>query len=359
MARLIVIALALFLTACNEVEQAATQQVHTQKLAKVIDTNTYDAFGVLLKTGANTLTYFTRQGTDHVGGKGDIVGATYIPSIKTWGIFSTIYSDALYDARNVGGGVIGDRIVLFFGRYDQYASAWVDIGYITSTDGGATWNAYTEIGVSALGLTAFSPHGHIIELTDGALLQPFYGNNGAGTYTLALFESRDGGATWTLGNTIYSGTTAYSELAIEHIGDDRLVAFIRQGSGSTGVGAYQATSSDGGATWSAPAVTNLGRGIVVPWLGRDGNRLIALYADRYDDMLRVAYGDADAIFTDPAAYAVSGILLDGLTFPANVLLGYASFVNLGPNRYYAVSADMALGADADTWGGEFSINDNP
>ena len=58
-----------------------------------MDTTTYDSFGMIVKNLPDTVTYFFRQGTSHVGDKGKIVGQSYNLDTETWGERFTVYED--------------------------------------------------------------------------------------------------------------------------------------------------------------------------------------------------------------------------------------------------------------------------
>lgn len=101
----------------------------------------YVGFGITVRKDANTLIHITRKGTSHASDKGSLVTSTFNALTGSWGVYSTIYTDAAnYDSRNCAGGVIGNTIYLFFGRYDLTGAVWHDMGYITSTDWGAPWS---------------------------------------------------------------------------------------------------------------------------------------------------------------------------------------------------------------------------
>ncbi len=186
-----------------------------------LNNGTYDAFGLLVKTSSDTIIYFAREGTSHIGNDGKIFRQQYTISTNTWGSRTYVYSNGTYDARGVGGGIIGTHIYLFFGLYNATNGTCISMGYMVSTDlTGTTWSAYTPIDVSPL--TAFLPYSHIVQTDDpNTFLQPFYGNTGS-TYYVKYFKTTDGGNTWSVGGTVYSGTTWLDETSIEYIGNGKM-----------------------------------------------------------------------------------------------------------------------------------------
>ncbi len=212
---------------------------------------------------------------------GKIFEQTYTLSTNTWGSRTYIYSNGTYDARNVGGGIIGTHIYIFFALYNATSNTFISMGYIKSTDlTGTTWGAYTPIDVSPL--TAFTPYSHIVQTDDpNTFLQPFYGNDGAGNYSTKYFKTTDGGSTWSVGGTIYSGTNWLDETSIEYIGNGKMIALSRM---DTSGYLRQSTSSDNGATWTAESITSLGGtgSTSIPYLFYDSasGNIILIYENR-------------------------------------------------------------------------------
>ena len=315
---------------------------------KQIDTATYDAFGLLIKTGSDTIIYFFREGTSYVGDKGKIVKQVYTISTDSWGARSDVYEDANanYDSRNVGGGIIGSNIYLFFGRYNWDTAAWVDIGYIKSTDlTGGSWGSYTAI---STGGTVFSPYGHLVSTaTSGKYLQPFYMMDGE-TSSVKFFETVNSGDNWAVGDTIYSGAIKYSETCVAYIGDSKMIALMRDNDGDY---VNQAVSGDNGETWGAPANTNLGASTLtkVPYIiyNSEVDEVIAIYTDRHGTATtKISQADAATVYSSFSSWRTSQDI-------ENSNPGYPSIVKIAGNKYFFVHAD--LNADADTLGGIITI----
>jgi hypothetical protein len=87
----------------------------------------------------------------------------------------------------------------------------------------------------------------------GKLYRTGYATNGADTQT-ALFESSDGGTTWTGKAVMFSGAgKLYNEADLVNTSGSNWLAFVREDSGASNP-IYSATSADDGATWSAPTL---------------------------------------------------------------------------------------------------------
>ena len=316
-------------------------------ISEQINTATYDAFGLLLSIDSDTLVYIFRQGTSHMTDKGKIVAQKYAISTKSWGARFDVYEDAnaTYDSRGVGGGIIDNKVYLFFARYAFATTTYVDLGYIVSTDLTMTvWSDYTPIAVTP---TAFNAYGKIVATSvSGTYFQTWYGHTGAAWKT-GTFITTDSGNNWALGADISAGVGAYGESCIEYVPGTGHIAHIRDNDGNY---VMQSVTVDNGVNWSVPTVTNLGAATLVkqPWLLYDAeiDRLIAVYHDRQDDQTKISVGIPSAVFADPTAWEATTVV-DGV-FDWN---GYPSIVKIGYEAYFAVTSEEKGANDADTEGG--------
>ncbi|HXS24481.1 MAG TPA: sialidase family protein [Gemmatimonadales bacterium] len=133
--------------------------------------------------------------------------------------------------------------------------------FLRSNDGGVSW---TDPAPVTFDYSPFSPQpayfqffGQPVEpVQGGPLYWHGYGQPAGVSWTNSYFlVSNDRGQTWTIQGTIATGsaTHAYSETAIINTGGSNWLALMRD-DGTAGGNLAQCTSSDGGATWSAPTV---------------------------------------------------------------------------------------------------------
>jgi BNR repeat-like domain len=126
--------------------------------------------------------------------------------------------------------------------------------YTRSIDSGITWEAPRDLAYKPL--VRHSPYGHIVNLPDGRLLMPIYGNNaGASASTRDhsfLLSSSDNGRTWDDPKLIAQG---YNETALLPLPNGDLLAALR--SDDRGQLLAVCRSADVGRSWSRPIqITN-------------------------------------------------------------------------------------------------------
>jgi len=315
----------------------------------VKDTTTHDFHSILVRQGKKVL-LFTRRGTDHYAG-GAIYMAEYDIDTDTWSDYVKIYEDPNYDCRNVAGGKVGDRIVIFLAKYDPANDKFIDIGFIYSDYGGKTWSDFISLKHLVLpGITKFSAYGQIVEVY-GTYYQIFYGLNDDDTYRAIWLVKSTDGIHWELGSIIHAGTERLGETALVHIGNGKLIALSRIEDGGY---LKQWVSNDGGKTWNGPYDTNLGisSGIKMAAMAydEDYNKVLVVYCDRGEGYVKISYGDADKVFSDPQAWLpVIKVLSAELGYPAIVRIDDYD------NRYlWVASTGSPTTTDADIYYGIIS-----
>jgi hypothetical protein len=208
----------------------------------------YYAFGGVAKTGS-TLVAVVRKGTDH-DVDGNIVKFTSTDGGFTWGTESTV-RDNTKDIRDPEIVTLsgGDMLLTFTERTNTSGSTDF-VPYVSrSTDAGATWGTAVAITSGFSGWSFISAK--ILELANGDLLAPLYGNDGSGDYC-RVSKSTNGGSSWSnLATVVAAGASsrAWNEPNLTRDGSTIYCA-IRSDTSTAGI--YLATSSDSGATWSAP-----------------------------------------------------------------------------------------------------------
>lgn len=169
---------------------------------------------------------------------------------------------------------------------------------IRSTDGGLTWNPPESVVIDypeALSkLRLLYVEGAAAVTDDGRLLVAGYGTEKAGAYSTYVFESLDGGRSFSYLSTVATPSDAPwdkggpCEPALVALPDGELLVVMRTNSGgsSSGKGSAKAMlsarSRDGGRTWERekmrlsgvmPKLRLLSNGIVALAFGRPGNNL--------------------------------------------------------------------------------------
>lgn len=139
-----------------------------------------------------------------------------------------------------------------------------------------------------------------------------YATNGSYTQT-ALFESSDGGDTWTGVSVIFNGSYLFTEADLANIGGSNWLAVCRENTSPTVTGGnplYYATSNDDGATWTVqgqystllvngrqPNLTKLAAGDIIL---ASGNRSgTSGYAGSIGDQVRMAITTGNCVYKNP------------------------------------------------------------
>lgn len=251
---------------------------------------------------------------------------------STWGTKTAVVNDTVneYDARNPIMLVTSADTVLV--GYTLSQSATVHAAYVArSTDNGSSWsqiavtNSFTDWAIS--GST-------MVEAANGDILAALYGEDTGDTDQSArVSKSSDDGATWSHLAEIADGPGAsrsYQEPALVRLANDDILCIMRTDDDVF----YSSTSTDDGATWSAPSAMSIAAasGRPAPLLLSDG--WIALwYRHPINLKLGVArFSDDDgATWTSPMLLRISGLqamyaqMVE--TAPGEVGIAYGSETN--------------------------------
>lgn len=214
----------------------------------VIEGSDHYAFGGCTLTGTTVLVV-VRRGTDH-DVDGNLVKFTSTDYGLTWSSETTI-RDNTKDIRDPDLVTLANgNVVCTFTERTNSAAATDFIPYaMVSTDGGATWGSPVVItsGFSGWGFIS----ARVLELANGDLLAPLYGNDGTTDYC-RVSKSTDGGATWTALSTVVAAGTSSRVWDEPYLTRDGSTIYCAIRSDTSTAGIYIATSADSGATWSAP-----------------------------------------------------------------------------------------------------------
>lgn len=326
--------------------------------ATILNTSTYDAFGVLIKTGADTVLYYYRQGSSHFGGDGVLRRIAYTISTGTWGSPSTVYTPAEFGVSGVAGGIINGNIMLFFVLTDDEGDMQ-SIGSILSTDG-LTGSTFAARETFDAGDVRYEAYGHLVHCEGQVYIQPWFSHNGSGTYKANIRRTTDNGATWTTINIQTSSTPKPAEVEVVYVGSNRLIAIGRNNSNGYLI---QSTSSDNGLNWTAFQTTNMGNpsGIANATLQYEesSDRVYVCFADRTAAKIVLGYATVDEVFENPLGWqkqmlgttaTVGGFAGGALGYPSMQLTGTAGDL-------LVVWNDERIETDADIKGGMWVCRD--
>ncbi|MEO1053458.1 MAG: T9SS type A sorting domain-containing protein [Bacteroidota bacterium] len=331
-----------------------------------INTSTYDAFGKFIKVSNNEAIYFYREGTSHVpyssASNGKIVARKYNYDTDTWGSKWTVYDDPNYDERNISGGLneAGDKIIIHFAqyKYSDSSNPFHYMKFMISTDlNGTSWGSpqTTLDNKTSKIYDAFSPSGHIVELDNGDLLQPWYGRGylGTGNYFCKIMRSTNGGTSWNLNYaTIYDGSNFYGEPFIEYLGDNKLSAVARNNHSPYNLGI--STSSNNGLSWLSMTATNISTssGTVMPYTRYNPTtgRILCAVMDRGADKISLYKTTKWQLLENRTnCWSFVEQIDSGFDVP-----GYANILFFDINEYYTIYSKSVSSSDADTWGHAFT-----
>lgn len=230
----------------SQATSASTLTIGPTRVLPGIDTN-YAAFPSISRTDDGRIIMVWYQATDHLTTRDGNIMASYSTDLgRTWSASTAIVNDAT-DLRDPVVRLIGGKLYLTYCR-GSAANAWEGSLLRVSSDNGATWGPEIRIdgGQEYASITA-----PVVDLGGGTLL-----------------------AAW---NAKALLSHAYAS-------------------------AWTATSTDGGATWSAPRKVvdgiALGFNVYEPWVSRRGNTLVMTYrVNERQDLGRVVSTDNGATWS--------------------------------------------------------------
>ncbi len=227
----------------------------------VINDGNYNAFPGITSLPNGELIVVYRAGTDHVS-----LGATINFTVSkdggaTWStpqVLATPPSGLENRDAEIATLSNGSVMVSFFEINDDTGDAlpFVVAGtYVPAADS-MTWATPVQVGTAGFfGGSGAACSSKVMQLANGTLLLPVYGDSGA-----ALMQSTDGGQTW--GNLVMTapnpsdGSSSFSESNGVVEPDGEIILFVRCDTGTDNYsvdGVWRTVSTNDGQTWSAPA----------------------------------------------------------------------------------------------------------
>ena len=301
-----------------------------------ISSSTYQSFPLMLRSNYGKVLLFYRDGANHAASKGVVKMRISEDGGGDFGGETTIATDAIYDCRNVSGGVTPTgRIVLFYMRYNFTASTSVDQGLIYSDDDGNTWSSYQTIPSGTH--TFFSPYGNMISIGNGKLMANWYGETPATpTYSTYIVTSSDNGLTWSSAVAVATSTTLrYGESSYAYLDGGVIVGHVRNSIGSP---LYQVISTNNGATWTNQGVTTVDTAaqvspMLATFIDPNNQKYIAsFYANRGDNKLNVAMAEYAT-----AIAGVSGWTRTDIDSHTSTDFGYPTFIKSRENNKFLIA----------------------
>lgn len=299
----------------------------------------YVAFPALVRLNSTTARVYVRSGTTHLA-NGKIISQdiNYVTGVASAPADRIV--DATYDLRGGSAGIDdnGD-IHVFSSRYNTGTDTFVDARHYVSTDGGNTFDAGE---VFANSRPRFNFYGKVVAgFSAGEFFVPFFEHTSSTTFTVSVFKTTDNWATHSK-IQVYDGTGfSIAEPAILNVGNNTLLMLCRQNNSPYGI--YQLQSTDGGNTWSAPALTNLASALATGSncdvsIAANGKLVVSLM-DRSDDYAYVSKDNLiTTILSDPLAWNTPGAILRSYTTDSLNILGYLCSLNVGNGNILVVGS---------------------
>lgn len=241
---------------------------------------------------SDTLIMYARIGADDDPLlPGQITRRTYTISTDTWSSPVTIYDPgATYTTGDIAAFIVNGSIWIFMTRYDRSTptDGKCKIDVIKSTDGLTGSSFGSEVNIRAYGVEGRPNFGGYIDGANGAKYLVLVSDAAHETH---MYQTTDGGITWSNGPSVYAGATDYNEAEFINISRNRIIGVFRNQAGAY---VQQAVSSDNGLSWSSIFSTGIGAssGIKVqPKLIQAAgysNRLILYFYDRGDSRLKIS-----------------------------------------------------------------------
>jgi len=255
----------------------------------------------------------------HTGNDGYLAGKISTDEGVSWGAEFSIFNDA-YDDRNYVLGVLPNNdVVVVLRRYQANTSTHVDIGYVKSTDNGATWGAYIII-ENNVAITNEVPFGTLLKRGSDVYFASYLTESAVNKFR--LYKSTNNFTSITNSVIVNSISNNAVEPVIVDIAGGKSILIARNNDYSTPgqPSFYQYNSSDG-VTFSYKGVTNLWSdlnysvgtpvGMLYDSVTDD---LIVVTTERkithadspsqMYDMLRVYTQKAEAVYSSQTAYSL-------------------------------------------------------
>lgn len=253
--------------------------------ASAIDGANNDDFAEILPTSdADVIEIQYRIGTDRETSAGDIYNLTYTISTDTYGSPASIFEcpTASLDATNPTPGQIGTTLYSLVNCKDTgNTDSQLYLGTRSLSGAISTWS-FSSIYDPANTANGWS---RLVSTSDSDTYFFTISQNSPGV-PITQLRTTDAGASWSIGPTIISSPSYYSEAACAYVPSYGHICIVRNDNGSK---ITYIKSTDDGLTWTDPVLTNIGgaTGVKISHLYYDSatNNLLLFFADRSDSIL--------------------------------------------------------------------------
>lgn len=332
--------------------------------------NKYMAFGTLLKTGSNRMTYITRVGQIPPGTYAHLEGGRtfqfhYTIDTDTWDSGTLIDSESGRDMSDCNGGEMDNGKYVYFSSVGPDLENEIDavIFFRIANDSNLNWgarkNLLTDVGAIDAPASTLS----------GTCFGAMQKGDAPGEYYIAYVQfysaagkkycvkTTDYWETWTFYEIF--GDPVFNETALVYLGSNRLVSISRRDGFPV---MYK--SSDGGETWdylNTPPNLNYGYQPIIPHFFVDDGLLFLIYQDRDSGFIKISKdNDPDDFFStgafnEPELYHYT---FNGES-SGNPSLGYPSIRKMFSGGYLIVFAKEVSSNDADLWYSRDDLNTDP
>jgi hypothetical protein len=168
----------------------------------------------------------------------------------TWSGFKKVRDSLGIDERNHVAGLVGNRMVVWLRGADKVTSDTKYMGFVYSDNNGQTWSTLIKVTTLLSVVPLSAPYGDLFKIGSKTYVSIYSGDS-------CEWLSTTDGVTWTSEGLKYSGQT-FVEPYFQTVGTNTVLGIYRSTIG--GRGWYQSVSTDGGSTFSTPALTNLAYG---------------------------------------------------------------------------------------------------
>lgn len=317
------------------------------KISSSEHTESFDGFGVVLRSLSGSLLSCYRESFTHARDAGKVVMRKSTDNGLTWSKTKFLFGDSVSDYRDIKGGVLASGTIVLFWRKVDFITLESPVYFSRSVDTGETWSEPLMIPDSAV---AYGGTMTLPDSSEAMVVGKINGPSAEGYIELYLYKSMDDGQTWIRDKRI-SASPPYEylqteEVSIISLGDSRLFGI---GRGFETTNLLRFYSDNLGESWNITE-TNLGPSVknapfwslISPWLFQASSSQLDLwYGERLYEMR-----DGRIQEVGGRLYSIIFDINEAVTNPLNfgdtttlakdrfVEMGYPSIVSLSDGEFF-------------------------